>query len=199
MRKIFVLFMFTILLTSCKDDYEQEELKAIEDVANDYLKTNDLLLNPTKFFDDQVIVKPNIDSLDIKVYFSDALLPISQVKEDSEWMFTDNNLKKASDSITFFSILNSQRFKDLKFREFAKSKLKLERPYTQFKSSQTKFTADEEYRVLNFSRVCFDDKRENGIVVIEYLVGYESGTSSGYHNSLLIKKKNGKWTYVRRK
>ncbi|REG88382.1 hypothetical protein [Flavobacterium aquicola] len=199
MRKIFVLLMFTILLTSCKDDYEQEELKAIEDVANDYLKTNDLLLNPTKFFDDQVIVKPNIDTLDIKVYFSDALLPISQVKEDNEWMFTDNNFKNASDSITFFSILNSQNFKDLKFREFAKSKLKLERPYTQFKSSQTKFTADEEYRVLNFSRVCFDDKRENGIVVIEYLVGYESGTSSGYHNSLLIKKKNGKWTYVRRK
>jgi hypothetical protein len=199
MRKIFVLLMFTILLTSCKDDYEQEELKAIEDVANDYLKTNDLLLNPTKFFDDQIIVRPNIDTLDIKVYFSDALLPISQVKEDNEWMFTDNNFKKASDSITFFSILNSQKFKDLKFREFAKSKLKLERPYTQFKSSQTKFTADEEYRVLNFSRVCFDDKRENGIVVIEYLVGYESGTSSGYHNSLLIKKKNGKWTYVRRK
>jgi hypothetical protein len=199
MRKIFVLLMFTILLTSCKDDYEQEELKAIEDVANDYLKTNDLLLNPTKFFDDQVIAKPNIDSLDIKVYFSDALLPISQVKEDNEWMFTDNDFKKASDSITFFSILNSQTFKDLKFREFEKSKLKLERPYTQFKSSQTKFTADEEYRVLNFSRVCFDDKRENGIVVIEYLVGFESGTSSGYHNSLLIKKKNGKWTYVRRK
>ena len=199
MRKIFVLLMFTILLTSCKDDYEQEELKAIEDVANDYLKTNDLLLNPTKFFDDQVIVKPNIDTLDIKVYFSDALLPISQVKEDNEWMFTDNNFKKASDSITFFSILNSQRFKDLKFREFAKSKLKLERPYTQFESSQTKFTADEEYRVLNFSRVCFDDKRENGIVVIEYLIGFESGTSSGYHNSLLIKKKNGKWTYVHRK
>ena len=199
MRKIFVLLMFTILLTSCKDDYEQEELKAIEDVANDYLKTNDLLLNPTKFFDDQIIVRPNIDTLDIKVYFSDALLPISQVKEDNEWMFTDNNFKKASDSITFFSILNSQKFKDLKFREFAKSKLKLERPYTQFKLSQTKFTADEEYRVLNFSRVCFDDKRENGIVVIEYLVGYESGTSSGYHNSLLIKKKNGKWTYVRRK
>ena len=191
--------MFTILLTSCKDDYEQEELKAIEDVANDYLKTNDLLLNPTKFFDDQVIAKPNIDSLDIKVYFSDALLPISQVKEDNEWMFTDNDFKKASDSITFFSILNSQTFKDLKFREFEKSKLKLERPYTQFKSSQTKFTADEEYRVLNFSRVCFDDKRENGVVVIEYLVGFESGTSSGYHNSLLIKKKNGKWTYVRRK
>ena len=199
MKKIFVLLMFTILLTSCKDDYEQEELKAIEDVANDYLKTNDLLLNPTKFFDDQVIAKPNIDSLDIKVYFSDALLPISQVKEDNEWMFTDNDFKKASDSITFFSILNSQTFKDLKFREFEKSKLKLERPYTQFKSSQTKFTADEEYRVLNFSRVCFDDKRENGVVVIEYLVGFESGTSSGYHNSLLIKKKNGKWTYVRRK
>lgn len=199
MRKIFVLLMFTILLTSCKDDYEQEELKAIEDVANDYLKTNDLLLNPTKFFDDQVIAKPNIDTLDIKVYFSDALLPISQVKEDNEWMFTDNDSKKASDSITFFSILNSQTFKDLKFREFEKSKLKLERPYTQFKSSQTKFTADEEYRVLNFSRVCFDDKRENGIVVIEYLVGFENGTSSGYHNSLLIKKKNGKWTYVRRK
>jgi hypothetical protein len=199
MRKIFVLLMFTILLTSCKDDYEQEELKAIEDVANDYLKTNDLLLNPTKFFDDQVIAKPNIDSLDIKVYFSDALLPISQVKEDNEWMFTDNDFKKASDSISFFSILNSQTFKDLKFREFEKSKLKLKRPYTQFKSSQTKFTADEEYRVLNFSRVCFDDKRENGIVVIEYLVGFESGTSSGYHNSLLIKKKNGKWTYVRRK
>ncbi len=199
MRKIFVLLMFTILLTSCKDDYEQEELKAIEDVANDYLKTNDLLLNPKKFFDDQVIAKPNIDSLDIKVYFSDALLPISQVKEDNEWMFTDNDFKKVSDSITFFSILNSQTFKDLKFREFEKSKLKLERPYTQFKSSQTKFTADEEYRVLNFSRVCFDDKRENGIVVIEYLVGFESGTSSGYHNSLLIKKKNGKWTYVRRK
>ncbi|MBC7845320.1 MAG: hypothetical protein H7Y10_02370 [Flavobacterium sp.] len=199
MRKIIALLMFTILLTSCNDAYEKEELKAIEDVANDYLKTNDLILNPTKFFDDQIINKPNIDTLDIQIYFSDALLPISQVKEDNEWMFIDNNFKKASDSITFYSIVNSQKFKDLKFKEFEKSKLKLEKPYRQFKSSQTKFKSDEEYRILNFSRVCFDDKRENGIVVIEYLVGYESGTSSGYHNSLLITKKNGKWTYVRRK
>jgi hypothetical protein len=199
MRKLFILLMCTVSLTSCKDDYEQDELKAIEDVANDYLKTNDILLNPTKFFEDQVLTKPNIDTLDIKVYFSDALLPISQVKEDNEWMFKDNHFKKASDSVSFFNIVNSQKFKELKFREFAKSKLKLEKPYSQFMSSQTEFTADEEYRVLNFSRVCFDDKRENGIVVIEYLVGYEIGTQSGYHNSLLIKKQNGKWTYVRRK
>ncbi len=35
--------------------------------------------------------KPNLDSLNIKVYLSDALLPIAQEKEDNSWMFKNNN------------------------------------------------------------------------------------------------------------
>ena len=61
-------------------------------------------------------------------------------------------------------------FKNLKYSEINKSKIKLIKPYRQFEKSQIKVSADEEYKILKFSRVCFDEKRENGIVVVEYLV-----------------------------
>lgn len=200
MKNKFLIIFFSIVIISCNDSYEKEELKAIEDITNDYLKRNDLdkILNPPKFSDDQIVIKPNIDTLNIKVYLSDALLPISQIKEDNEWMFKNNSFS-ASDSIKFYGIRDSKTFKKLEYIEINKSKIKLIKPYRQFEKSQIKVSADEEYKILKFSRVCFDEKRENGIVVVEYLVGYESGTMSGFHGALLIKKVNNQWTFVGRK
>ena len=155
-------------------------------------------MNPPKFRDEDIVIKPNIDTMNIKVYISDALMPISQIKEDNEWMFKDNNFS-IGDSIKFYEIRNSQMFGKLKYAEIDKSKIKLIKPYEQFRKSQIKVYADEEYKILKFSRVCFDQKKENGIVVIEYLVGFESGMSSGYNGALLIKKINNEWKFVEKK
>ncbi len=188
------------MLCGCKDNSDKDELDAITDIANDYLERNVLkeILEPHAIYSEKPLAKPNIDSLDLKVYISDALLPIAQVKQDNEWMFNDNYFG-TSDSATFHGIVNSEQFKKLGYREFDKCKITLIKPFRQFEKSQGKIIADEEYTILNFSRVCFDSKRENGVVVIEYLQGFESGTMNGYHMALLIKKKNNKWAYIPRK
>jgi len=197
MNKFLFVFLLVISLQSCEDSYETEELKAIEDISNDFLIKKDLdkLLNVPDLIDHIKVYKPNVDSLDIKVYLSDALVPIAQEKEDNLWMFKNNGFSK-SDSIVFYGIVNSSRFKELGYRDFDKKKIKLKKPYSQSEISEVKIVADQEYKILKFSRVCFDAGKQNGIVVIELLTGLEYGTQSGFNGSILIKKKNNKWVCV---
>ncbi|WP_026727530.1 hypothetical protein [Flavobacterium denitrificans] len=197
MNKFLFVFLLVISLQSCEDSYKTEELKAIEDISNDFLikKDLDVLLNVPDSIDHIKVYKPNVDSLDIKVYLSDALVPIAQEKEDNLWMFKNNNFSK-SDSIVFYGIVNSSRFKGLRYREFDKKKIKLKKPYSQSEISEVKIVADQEYKILKFSRVCFDTDKQNGIVVVELLTGLEYGTQSGFNGSILIKKKNNKWVCI---
>lgn len=200
MNKLLNIILISLIFCSCSDNYETDELKAITDITNDYLERNILkeILEPHDPFNDQPLTKPNIDSLDLKVYLSDALIPIAQVKEDNEWMFNDNYFG-TPDSAIFYGIVNSDNFKKLDYRECDKREIRLIKPFRQFEKSQEKITTDESYTILNFSRVCFDSKKENGVVVIEYLQGFTSGSMNGYHMALLIKKKDNKWTYIPRK
>jgi hypothetical protein len=203
MKRI-ILTLFIISLVSCDNNYEKEEFKAIEDITNNYLFKNHLnkMIEKPQIFSENEIEefyeKPlNVDTLDLKVYLSDALLPISQVKEDNEWMFDDNYFG-TKDSTIFHSIVNSRDFKNLKYREFEKSKIQFIKPYRQFEKSNEKLKENEEYSLLSFSRICFDEKRENGIVVIEYGQGSKGYTSYGNHMAFLIKKINEKWEYIPR-
>ena len=139
--------------------------------------------------------KPFVDTLNSRIYFSAALLPISQVKEDNEWMFKKEYLG-TPDSAIFYGIVNSKRFEKLTYRKFDKSKIELVKPLKQFNHSRETISTDEEYTIFEFSRVCFDDQRKNGVMVVQYGKGYRSGSSSGFHRAFLIKKENGKWVYV---
>ena len=203
--RIIILIVFIISLISCDSNYEKEEFKAIEDITYNYLVKNHLnkikeepYLNYENDIE-EVYEKPlNLDTLDLKVYLSDALLPISQVKEDNDWMFNDNYFR-TKDSAIFYSIVNSKEFKNLKYREFKKNKIKFIKPYRQFETSNEKLEENEEYSLLSFSRVCFDEKRENGVVVIEYRNGNKGYTSYGNHMAFLIKKTGEKWEYIPRK
>ena len=154
MNKFILVFLIAISLQSCNDSYEIEELKAIDDISNDFLIKKDLnkLLNVPDSIDHIAVYKPNIDSLNIKVYLSDALIPIAQEKEDNLWMFKNNKFSK-SDSIIFYGIVNSSRFKELQYRDFDKKKIKLKKPYSQSEISEVKIVADQEYKILKFSRV----------------------------------------------
>jgi len=200
MNKFLNIALIVILFCSCNDNYERDEIVAITDITNDYLERNILkeILEPRDIFSDKPLAKPNIDSLDLKVYISDGLLPIAQVKQDNEWMFNDNYFG-TPDSAIFYEIVNSEKFRKLNYREFDKREIRLIKPFRQFEKSQEKVTADESYTILNFSRVCFDSKKENGVVEIKYVQGFTSGSMNGYHMALLIKKKNNKWTYIPRK
>ena len=199
MKRLSIIIIVVLFLAACKNrGYYKEEVKAIQDIANDYLQKN-LLDEVVTIFDGEVIkFTPFIDSLSSRVYFSDALLPISQIKKDDEWMF-NGNYSGTPDSAIFYGIINSKRFFELKYREFDKSKIELIKPFTQIAKSQEKKETDGVNTTLQFSRVCFDDKRENGVMVIEYLRGYGSDSMYGYNGALLIKKQNGKWTYIHRK
>ncbi len=201
MKIIITLFAFLLFLQSCENsDYETEEIKAIGEISNDYLVKEDLskILDIPDSILGHKVDKLSIDSLDIKVYFSDALLPIAQEREDNLWMFKDNNFSK-SDSIIFYKIVNSKMFKNLEYREFDKRKIILEKPYQQSNYSEVKTIANKPYKILKFSRICFDEKKENGVVVIEILDGTEYGTMSGFNGAILIKKRNNKWEYVQKK
>jgi len=200
MEKSISIILISLILYSCNGNYEEDELIAITDITNNYLERNILkeILEPRDDFNDSQMPIPNIDSLDLRVYISDALIPIAQVKQDNEWMFNDS-YSGTPDSTIFYEIVNSKEFKNLNYREFDKNKIKLIKPFRQFEKSQEKIYADEIYTLLTFSRVCFDKKRKTGIVVVEYLRGFESGTMNGYHMALLIKKKNNKWVYIPRK
>ena len=197
-----------MLLGGCS--YEKEEFKAIKSITNEYLKNNHLkeILNPDfnppppgyYSYDSSEYQKPrvpNIDSLDLKVYISDALLPIAQIKEDNEWMFRSNRYNK-TDSIKYNEILISNTFKKLKYREFNKRNIEFIKPYRYFDRSKESMALVDIYSIFNFSRICFDSKREYGIIVIDYETGYENGTGSGYFMSYLIQKIDDKWTLIER-
>ena len=202
MRKIQILFIFIICLQSCNrnSEYEAEELKALEEVSSDFLFKKDfnIRMNPPELIVKGKITETIADSSAIRVFISDALLPINQEKEDNLWMFKDNNFSK-TDSIMFYQISNSKKFKELGYREFDKQKINLKKPYIQSEYSEIKKYADKPYKILKFSRICFDINKENGIVVIEMLEGSEYGTMNGYNGAILIKKKNNRWHYVQKK
>jgi hypothetical protein len=197
MKKILVIIIVEISFVSCANrSYETEEFTAIQDIANYFLQEN-LLTEEERIELDEEVIKwmPFIDSLNSRIYFSDALMPISQIKQDNEWMF-NNEYFGTSDSAIFYGIVNSKQFDKLAYREFDKSKIELIKPLKQFNRSQEEIMSDEEYTIFNFSRVCFDDKRETGVLVVNYGKGFKSGTRNGFHRAFLIKKENEKWIYI---
>ena len=196
--KFTLVIFFTLTLYSC-NNYNNEEIKAIEDISNEYLNKNDLqkILNPPNFNDDLGIEfeKPDINKLNLKVYISDELRPINKIREDNIWMFKDNKMSR-SDSIIFFSLVNSEKFKNLEYRTFDKSKIKFIKPYKYYDYTKEKLKDGEVYNYISFSRFCFDKEYKNGITVIDYHVSSNGSSFMGYNMSLLIKKINGKWRII---
>jgi hypothetical protein len=202
MRKIQILFILITCLQSCNrnTEYEAEELKALEEISSDFLFKEDFnkRMNPPPIVLNGKITETIADSSAIRVFVSDALLPINQEKEDNLWMFKDNNFSK-TDSINFYQISNSKKFKELDYREFDKQKINLKKPYIQAQYSEINKYADKPFKILKFSRICFDLNKKNGVVVIEMLEGSEYGTMNGYNGAILIKKENNRWHYVQKK
>ena len=189
-------------LVSCKSSYENEELKAIEDITNEFLKENDLklILNPPPRPDGKPSWVPNVDSLDIKVVFSDKLVSINDYKKSDKWIFKNNAFAKG-DSIIFNQIINSKVFEELEKRTFNKNSLKLATPYRKVEIEEIKL--EEGFPNIKFSRICFDKKMQNGVVVIDYLYDVKTdqssqivGSGSGFNGALLIRKVNDKWVIV---
>ena len=173
---------------SCSNSYEQEEIKVITEFTNSYLKNEHL----QKLENYELICSENkkLDSFNLKIYISDYLLPISKIREDEKWMFDDNYSGK--DSTIFRNILNSKRFKELTYREFDKNQIKLIKPYKQI----SEYKPLDDYIRISFSRVCFDKKRENAIVLIEYNFHCDKFSVSGFERPYLLKKRKNKWNYI---
>ena len=196
MKKLLLIIFTLSFLTNCQsiDQYEQEESRALEDFANDFLTHYPKLAPSGPNYDSST---DTMNDHKMKVYISDALLPIAQIKEDNEWMFDDNYFGTENSSI-FREIVTSRKFDELEYREFDKEKIKLLQPFKQMPNSNTELKSGEQYSIISFSRVCFDEPKENGIVVIDYRIGSNVGTMGGYNMALLIKKENGKWRYIPR-
>jgi hypothetical protein len=193
MKKIIIL-LISLTIFGCKNSYEKEEFNAIQSILNNYLKLEYLENKP--FAENDNIKSDKVYNTKIKVYISDALIPISQIKEDEYWMFT-NNFRFAENKNAFNEIINSTKFKKLRYREIKKKQIELINPYEQSENSRVDLKNEEKYNILSFSRVCFDYQMENGIVVINESIGRKGGKIQGNHKVLLIKKVNGKWVYIK--
>lgn len=200
--RLTTLLLIFFTLVSCKNSYENEELKAIEDITNEFLKENDLkiILNPPPGPDGKPSWVTNVDSLDIKVVFSHKLVSINDHKKSNTWMFKNNSFTK-SDSLIFYQIINSKLFEKLEKRSFNKNSLKLAKPYRQVEKEEIEL--NEGFPNIKYSRICFDEKRQNGVVVIDFLNDVKTddssqiaGTGSGFNGVLLIRKVNNKWVII---
>jgi hypothetical protein len=206
----FFILTLTLFLLSCdanniglKDDTEYRELEfeALEDLTNQYLRQ--VHLSHLKDYENMMSEinneKPPVFNFkDLPVYISDALVPIAQIEEDEKWMFEDR-YKDNKNKQLFQKIINSKQFKTLFYREFNKSDMILDEPFKQVYETPPNLKKDQEYVILNFSRVCFDKKREKGVVVIHYTHGYDNGKNSGNHGVYMIEKKVDGWIYIQPK
>lgn len=194
-----ILIFTLILLVSCNNlEYQNQEFNAIEDIANDYLKQKHfkkVTRKPPPPGDIMFEEESYVDTTDLKVFVSDALLPIDQVKEDNYWMFDELYSNKELDSL-FNELQKEERFAKLKYREFIKTDLNIKKPYKQIFNIKKEVVTDEEYVIFSFSRILFDSDFKKGIVVIDFNYGSEYGIMGGFHRPYLIKKLNDKWTFV---
>lgn len=197
MKKTLTLLILIAIL-GCEKSYEKEEFIAVQDVLNDYLKREylDNILFPNRMFPEKDIEPIDTNNIVLKIYISDALNPIEQIREDNYWMF-ENNYPESENNEIFNSILKSEKFKNLSYREIEKNDLELIKPYKQVKSSKIILKEKEKYNLLQFSRICFDSSLKNGIVVIDEHIGQKGMKIQGYHKAFLIKKIKGKWKYIK--
>jgi hypothetical protein len=202
--KVSIFLFLTLLLFSCTDNrYNESEFQAIQDIANDYLRIKDLNQNRIKpgppIEDDEIqIIHDTIKKQDTyKIFVSDVLLPISQVKEDYRWIFDIiyKNENPHLDSITN-SIVDSKNFKKLKYRKFNKSRLEFTKPYRQLVDHKKEIGKDEEYVIISFSRICFSANYKYGLVVIDYEHGWPNGSGFAFNRPYLIEKKNNEWKVI---
>ena len=194
---ILVLTFFSILGCENQTSYELEEDKAIEDIINDYVthyigKTNRL---PTQSRFDSALLQSDPIPENIQVYISDALIPISQLFEDNIWMTSENYQDSVLES-EFSKLYNFSRLQKLHYREFDKKDLNLDAPLSQCVKCADEISADEQYSRISLSRICFNQQRDKGIVIINYGVGFESGIMGGHFGPFLIEKKQNKWTII---
>ena len=187
------------MIAACdsQNSYIIEEDKAVEDVINSYItyyieKAN-LLPTHDKF--DSAVLQRDLNRQHIQVYISDALMPISQIFEDDEWM-KNSHYENADLQSLFSQLYKSEEFKQLEYREFEKEKIRLVKPLNQCVECADKLSADEQYSRISLSRICFNENRDKGLVVIEYGIGYEHTKMSGYHGAFLIEKNKGKWEII---
>ena len=190
-----IIFIFC-LCANCNRKYEKLEEEVINDVLNDFLIKYQIDFSNIPMPDsiNALVKKVAKDTNNLGVYVSDALLPIAQLKEDNEWMFSG----ELSDNPVSREIVNSINFKELPYREFNKERLNIITPYVQLKRSKDRISSDKQYSIFHFSRVCFDKKMENAVLVIEYGRGFESGSMSGYFGALLVEKRGENWKIVER-
>lgn len=202
MRNIYLLLL-TLIIFGCTDNrYNKIEVAAIQDISNDYIKIKHRRKwpkppppPPTDNDEIQIDFKISEEQDVYKVFLSDALLPISQLKEDNEWMFDKLYETPIFDSL-FNSITNSERFEKLGYREFEKKNVTFNEPYQQFVDRKKEVGQDEEYLIIGFSRICFNKDFTLGLVVIDYKYGWPNGTGGGFHRPYLIKVENDRWKVI---
>ncbi|WP_075603794.1 hypothetical protein [Saccharicrinis aurantiacus] len=200
--RITYLLLLTLILFGCTDNrYLKIEVAAIQDISNDYIKIKHrrkwLKPPPPSTDNDEIQIdfETSEDQDEYKVFLSDALIPISQVKEDNQWMFDKLYETPKFDSI-FNSITNSERFGKLGYKEYEKKNVTFNEPYQQFVDRKKEVGQYEEYLILGFSRVCFNEDYTYGLVVIDYKYGWPNGTGGGFHRPYLIKIENDKWKVI---
>ncbi|GAB4029733.1 hypothetical protein [Spirosoma jeollabukense] len=178
-----------------QEKYQDEEFNAIESVVNDYLKIYRLpeLLDQRNYPILPLLPKPSIDTIDAKVYLSDALMSLAQTKEEDESTYHPD--KANSFDIVYKNLMASSTFSELGYREFDKKEIILQKPFRQIFRPNRDVKEEEQYSELRLSRICFDDNLNRGMLYLYFSQG-NSGAATSHSTLLLIEKKIDKWVIV---
>jgi len=83
------------------------------------------------------------------------------------------------------------------FRIIDTAKIKLNPPFQMFHGDLSKLKDRELYAKIRLSRVVFNKNMNSAIIVTDYSVSNPQSIGFGQYKSFLLKKINGKWTYLK--
>jgi hypothetical protein len=201
----YLVLIVAFVFCGCGNNYEKEESQAIKDITDEFIIKEhwNEVVDPSFPILGMKLPKPVIDSLDVQVVFCDTLSAFSEISSKKRFVF-DNNRYNGADQAILKEIMAQKQFEQLPSREITIKKINLPNHYRNVDRSDLK--DGDFYLNLKFSRVCFDEKMENGLVILDLGMGIHGKSKfkelfQTYKNRIsteltLIKKVNGKWKMV---
>jgi hypothetical protein len=201
----YIVLIIVLVFCSCENSYEKEESQAIRDITDAFIikeHWNEVVDPPFPILG-MKLPRAAIDSHEVQVVFCDTLSAFSEISSKKRFVF-DNNRYNGADQATLRKIIDQEQFGQLPSRKISIKTVDLPKHFRNVGRSQLKH--GDFYLNLKFSRICFDEKMENGLVVLDMGTGFQGNSKlrqlfPTYKERVntqltLIKKVDGKWKMV---
>jgi hypothetical protein len=201
----YLVLIIAFVFFSCGNSYEKEECQAIEDITNDFIIREhwNKTINTSFVVLGKKYPRPVIDSLNFDVVVCDTLSAFSEISSKKRFVF-DNNRYNGAEQEMLKKIMRQQQFERLSSRGISVKSTELPKHYRNVERLDLK--DGDFYLNLKFSRICFDETMENGLVIVDMGMGVHGKSKYKFLSEpdknitttelTLIKKVDGKWKMV---